>query len=187
MSGFQQERTDKEFAEWLRQGSPETPLSGNLEKVNKSSLIEAKPSNLVVGNDYLLLDNDTNEKKKGKLIRTEITENDDDEIIFQYFFENNKGEFFIEGTNRSGRSKNTNPFDKNVVFLERVSVFIPKTKEIIQRKLEDVMPEDMAKETVSNLGGKSKKRKTKTQTMKKRTTKKNKNKKQMSNERRTRK
>ena len=186
MSAFQRDMTVPEFEEWRRQGSHKTPLSGNLEKVDESSLTKAKPSDLVVGNDYLLVDNNTNEKTKGKFIRTSATFDNYNEVdSFEYYFKDKKGEFLIEGYNDEDKTENINPFDDDAEFDDDVSVFIPKSKQIIQKKLEDIIPEDMAKETVSNLGGKSKKRKMKTRTTKKRTTKKRKGKKQTSNKRRT--
>ena len=59
MSGFERLVTSEE-------GYVQKPLTGNLDMVDERNLTEAQPKDLIIGEEYLILDRKTNEKTKGK-------------------------------------------------------------------------------------------------------------------------
>jgi len=139
-------------------------LRGNLDVVDERNLTEAQPKDLIIGNEYLILDRETNEKTIGKF--TQVATMDDDEsddetgltiTRLAYVFEDPHGEILI-GSNTID-DDDINPFNSNIKFTRKFGVFIPKAKEIVISK---VIPKKIPEEILPEIskygyGGKSRK------------------------------
>jgi hypothetical protein len=164
-------------------------LKGNLEDVDEKKLLKAEPKDLKVGETYLLINNDTNEKT----VASYKYYSEDEFNDFFYTFEDKDGEIDINANKISNSDENSNsdditnsedttniddPYSPLLLFDTNFSVFIPQTKKNMKKLLEQKLPEDVSKEITSYLkyGGifkkKSKKNKKSLKKTKKRRTKK---------------
>jgi hypothetical protein len=129
-------------------------LKGNLEEVDENNLVKAEPKDLKVGETYLLINNDTNEKTFATYDNYEEGENEEN---FSYIFKDKDGKLEVNADNIT----NSDPYNPLITFDNNISVFIPQTKKIMEKMLREKIPEDTAKEVASylNYGGKIKKNK----------------------------
>lgn len=144
------------------------PPRGNLETVDKSKLTEANPKDLKIGKEYLLMNNETQEKTKGTFVKFDEMGDNDTEgtTAFQYYFKDKDGELVIEGDNvhidedkddeddeyYDDVYKNEDPYHKDIKFVDEYSVYIPKSSEILLGKK---LNTDVAK-VINEYGGKNK-------------------------------
>ena len=147
MSGFERLVTSEE-------GYVQKPLTGNLDMVDERNLTEAQPKDLIIGEEYLILDRKTNEKTKGKF-KEVITlydpddPDDEDALTIErlaYVFEDPHGKILIESnTTLTGDNKDIDPFDSSIKFTKQFGVFIPKAKNIIMDKvIPKKIPEELS-------------------------------------------
>jgi hypothetical protein len=139
-------------------------LKGNLENVDEKNLLKVEPKDLKVDHTYLLMNNNTNEKT----VATYKDYSEDEYNDFFYTFQDKDGELEIKATNISN-DDDTDDGDDNTVddpyspllsFDTNFSVYIPQTKKIMKKILDDKLPEDVSREISSylNYGGKLKKK-----------------------------
>jgi len=141
----------------------EQKLKGNLEDVDKKNLLKVEPKDLKVGDTYLLMNNETNEKT----VASYKDYSEDEYNDFFYTFKDKDGELEIKATNISN-DDDTDDSDDNTIddpyspllsFDTNFSVYIPQTKKIMKKILDEKLPEDVSREINSylNYGGKFKK------------------------------
>ena len=141
-------------------------LRGNLDVVDERNLTEAQPKDLIIGEEYLILDRKTNEKTKGKFKEVVTMDDpwdpDDPDALtierLSYVFEDPHGEILIvSNTTLTGDNEDIDPFDSSIKFTNQFGVFIPKAKNIIMDKvIPEKIPEELLAE-ISKYGGKSRK------------------------------
>ena len=169
------------FSRYFPVGAPRTPptgtLIGNLEPVDHDNLTEIQPSGLVVGKEYLLINNDTLEKIKATYLRfEELNDAGTDEVNqFEYIFKDKFSELVIEGADMFDEDDDnyataiTEPYADELTFDDEYGVFLPKTKDILMSKTSKNLPNDDAyKHTIGFTGGKKARRSRKSRLSKRR-------------------
>jgi hypothetical protein len=134
------------------------PLIGNLEPVNIQNLTKINPIDLVVGKDYLIINNETNEKTRAKFRTFKVFRNVMGSY-FLYYFKDKHGDLNIEGDRFFRPSDNnyavsiTQPYAEGLEFDENCSVFLPKTRNIMDKLEFKGLNQDTSRLPSKYLGG----------------------------------